>query len=104
AQVTTPSLELKLQNLMELVNNSQNEKYFRSTHESLLYSVVSWIRDHHFDTRIKMEKLFPGPTCDAEPLTVKAVMTNPLVEAGLTPNEDQLIIAMDNPVFEIMMA
>ena len=68
----------------------------------MLYSLDQWLHDRHMIPFVKPDLVF---LCSSEGEgtggLVKAVIENPLYSSKVRPPEDQLVIALNNPVFNM---
>ena len=100
-----PSVEVKFESLLSVCDTCQDGALFNQSQTQIVQSAVSWLRDQHTDGLIRLDKIFEGGSEGfSKPISVRALLGNPLYESQLSPPEDKLLVALDNPVFQFLIS
>lgn len=101
---TRPSIEVKFEPLCDTIGSSDDSSIFNQSNIPFLHRLVSWLRDQHVDKLVLVDKLFTsGSESVPIPISIRAILSNPLSERNVSPQEDKLIVALDNPVFHFLI-
>ena len=99
-----PSVEVKFETLSDTMTMAENDTVFNQSHTQVLRAIISWLRDQHGDKLVRLDKIFQGGSeTFGMPISIRALLSNPLSERNLPPQEDKLLVALDNPVFQFLI-
>ena len=99
-----PSVEAKFETLRDTFDTSEDATLFNQSQTQILHALVSWLRDQHTDKLVRLDKIFEGGSESfGMPISIRALLGNPLSERNLSPQEDKLLVALDNPVFQFLI-
>ena len=99
-----PSIEVKFEKLSDTLDTSEDATTFKQSHTQVLRAIVSWLRDQHVDKLVRLDKIFKGGSESfSMPISIRAMLGNPLSERNLSPQEDKLLVSLDNPVFQFLV-
>ena len=101
---TRPSIEVKFEPLCDTIATSDDSSIFNQSNIPILHRMVAWLRDQHVDKLVLVDKMFSsGSDSVSIPISIRAILSNPLSERNVLPQEDKLLVALDNPVFHFLI-
>ena len=101
---TRPSIEVKFEPLCDTITAIDDSSLFNQSNIPFIHRMVSWLRDQHVDKLVMVDKLFSsGSESVSIPISIRALLSNPLSERNVIPQEDKLLVQLDNPVFHFLI-
>jgi ADP-ribose pyrophosphatase YjhB (NUDIX family) len=95
-----PSMETKFHNLSDVLENPNGSYEWINGQQGMLFALDHWLKGRHAIPFVNLDMMFSLRARQGYGGRVLALIENPVFEAQVNPPENDLLVALNNPMFE----